>query len=244
VPGGDVLAIMGAAGAGKSSLLNLVAGLLDPAEGEVVVDEQPLAERTLRSRFRAVGMVSRDLPLMRGTLRRNVTYRNPEASYEEINRVLLACHLDQLLARLPEGLDAWLTESGRNISAGERQRIALARALMGDPPILLLDEPTANLDEASKEVFRRVIAHHQGTVLLVTHDPNEAALADEVWTMEDGHVIEAVPGDEFRDRLWAVRQKRPQRVQRPDRRRSLPQGGPVEAVPPEDGPRPDGGQAA
>ena len=213
--GGDVVAIMGPAGAGKSSLLGTVAGLLDAESGEIVVDDQPVATTTLRSRFAGVGMVAPDLPLMRGSVRRNLTYRQPTASEDEIRRVLLACHLDGLVGELPQGLDSWLTEGARNLSAGERQRLALARALMGDPPILLLDEPTANLDEASKEVFRRVIAHHNGTVLMVTHDANEAAIADQVWMMADGHIVEAIRGDEFRDRLWAAKN-----AQAPERARA------------------------
>ena len=223
VEGGDIVAIMGPAGAGKSSLLGAVAGLLDAESGEIVVDDQPVAGVTLRSRFRNVGVVAPDLPLMRGTVRRNLTYRQPTASDDEIRRVLLACHLDGLVDELPQGIDTWLTEGARNLSAGERQRLSLGRALMGDPPILLLDEPTANLDEASKEVFRRVIAHHNGTVLMVTHDSNEAAIADQVWTMADGRVVEAVPRAEFRDRLWATaRDQGPERRELPPELREQP----------------------
>jgi len=233
--GGDVVAIMGPAGAGKSSLLGTVAGLLDAESGEIVVDDQLVGDVTLRSRFRNVGMVAPDLPLMRGTVRRNLTYRQPTASEDEIRRVLLACHLDGLVDELPQGLDTWLTEGARNLSAGERQRLALGRALMGDPPILLLDEPTSNLDEASKEVFRRVIAHHHGTVLMVTHDPVEAAIADQVWTMIDGRIVEAIRGDEFRDRLWAAkRDETPERRELPPELREQPRP-PVRRLPdPED----------
>ncbi|MBE0477373.1 MAG: ABC transporter ATP-binding protein [Coriobacteriia bacterium] len=202
--GGHVTALLGPNGAGKSTLLNVVAGLLDPDGGEILVDDQPLSARTLRSRFRGVGMVSPDLPLMCGTVRRNLTYREPEASEEELRRVTMSCGLDEVLAELPYGLGTWLTPGGSNLSLGQRQRLALGRALLGNPPILLLDEPTVNLDDASKEVFRDVIAHHKGTVLLATHETAEAALADEVWFMDGGSIVEAIDGDEFRDRLWAM----------------------------------------
>lgn len=206
VTGGEVLAILGPTGAGKSTLLNVVAGLADPDGGDVFIDGRSVGDFTLRSRFRQIGMVAPDLPLMRGTVRRNLTYRQATATDEEIRRVVMACHLDELLIdELPKGLDTWLTEGGRNVSAGQRQRLALGRALLGNPPILLLDEPTQNLDEASREVFRRVIAHHRGTVMLVTHDAGEAALADHVWSIREGRIVEMVTGQEFRDRLWAVR---------------------------------------
>jgi ABC-type multidrug transport system fused ATPase/permease subunit len=140
---------------------------------------------------------------MRGTVRRNLMYRNPQASDDELQRIIMSCHLDEVLAVLPAGLDTWLNEAGNNLSSGQRQRLALGRALLGNPPILLLDEPTVNLDEASKEVFRRVITHHQGTVLLVTHDPAEAALADDVWMMRNGSIVEVVEGDVYRERRWS-----------------------------------------
>jgi ATP-binding cassette, subfamily B, bacterial len=204
IAGGQVVAILGPTGAGKSTLLNVVSGLQSPDDGAILVDGQPLAERTLRSRFDRFGVVAADLPLMRGTVRRNLTYRKPSATEDELRRVILACQLENVILDLPDGLDTWLTEGGGNLSSGERQRLALARALMGNPPILLLDEPTSGVDDASKEVFRRVISHHRGTVLFVTHDPGEARLADGIWLMEAGRVKSVVSGDQFRNHLWSL----------------------------------------
>jgi ATP-binding cassette, subfamily B, bacterial len=201
IPGGRIVAIVGPEGAGKSTLLQLVGGLLEPAAGQVLIDEQPIDERTLRSRLRRVGMVAPELPLMRGTLRRNLTYRRPFVTSEELERVINLCHLDELIAELPDGLDTWVTEGGRNLSAGQRQRVALARAMVGNPRILLLDEPTTNLDGHSKAVFRRVVARHLGTVLLITHDPDEARLADEVWRIEDGRLVEVLTSEQYQDRI-------------------------------------------
>jgi ATP-binding cassette subfamily B protein len=199
---GQLVAVTGPAGAGKSTLLGLVSRLVEPSAGEVLVDGQVLAGTTPRSAFRHIGVMGPDLPLMRGTVRRNLTYAVPDATDAEVQRVILAVGLDEVLHELPEGLWTWVTEGGRNLSIGQRQRIALGRAMMGNPPILLLDEPTANLDPRSCDDFRRMLVRHQGTVLLVTHDVEEMSLADQVWTLQGGRVAEALSGDAYRDGLW------------------------------------------
>ena len=204
---GDLVAITGDVGAGKSTLLALLARLRDPDAGEILVDGQPLSATTPRSTFKHVGLVSPDLPLMRGTVRRNLTYAVPKADEDEIGRIVLATGLDEVLAGLPGGMDAWVTEGGRNLSAGQRQRIALARAMMGNPPILLLDEPSLTLDDDAKEQLRRMLARHQGTVLLVTHDPEEIALADQVWRLERGRLVDVLSPEMFQERLRVARRK-------------------------------------
>jgi ATP-binding cassette, subfamily B, bacterial len=200
---GQLVAITGPNGAGKSTLLGLLARLDEPTAGEVVVDEQVLARTTPRSTFRHIGMVSPDLPLIRGSVRRNLMYSERGADADELRRVLCATGLDRLLPQLPDGLATWLVEGGRNLPVGQRQRIALGRAMLGNPPILLLDEPTISLDVESREEFRRTVTHYRGTVLLATHDPQEIALADQVWVLDNGRVREVVNGDDVRDRMWS-----------------------------------------
>ncbi len=202
---GTLVAITGPSGAGKSTLLGVVARLAMPTAGDVLIDGQLLNDTTPRSSFRFVSMVSPDLPLMRGSVKRNLTYRFPRASEAEIQRVVMNTGLQEVLDDLPDGLDSWVTEGGGNLSAGQRKRLELARALMGNPPVLLLDEPSANLDAPSKEAFRRALLHHHGTVLLVTHDQLELDMADEVWTMAGGHLVGQESGDAYRDRRWRQR---------------------------------------
>jgi ABC-type multidrug transport system ATPase subunit len=120
-----------------------------------------------------------------------------------------------VLGELPDGITTWVVEGGRNLSVGQRQCIALGRALLGNPPILLLDEPTANLDPAAKEEFRRMIVRHQGTVLLATTDPAEIAMADQVWVLDRGRVREALSGEEYRDRAWLASQQVPPHEESP-----------------------------
>jgi ATP-binding cassette subfamily B protein len=198
---GQILAITGPNGAGKSTLLSLVARLAEPDEGEIFIDGQLLANCTRQSTYRHVGIVSPDLPLMRGTVRRNLSYRFRDVSDEELERVILNCRIDEVLEELPGGLSAWLTEGGTNISVGQRQRIALARATLGSPRLLLLDEPTTNLDPATKEIFRRVLARYRGTILLVTHDPAEASLADHVCIMAEGRIEAYITGAQYREEV-------------------------------------------
>ena len=191
---GERIAVVGPSGAGKSTLLGLIGRLAEPSKGEVLIDGTPLASSTLDSSVREIGMVSGDLPLMRGSIRRNVTYRRPSASEAEIWQVLGACGLDDMVQALPDGLETWITEGGKNLSAGERQRLSLARAIMGYPRILLLDEPTSNLDAHSVELFFQVVSRYPGTVFLATHDPAETERMDRVWRLEGGRLAEQRAG--------------------------------------------------
>ncbi len=202
---GELVAIIGDNGAGKSSLLSVVARFVDPAEGQVLIDGQVLTECSLASTARNVGMVSPDLPLMRGTLRRNIGYRYAKATDELIEQVVLSCRIDEVLESIDGGMSAWVVEGGTNLPMGHRQRVMLARATLGNPRLLLLDEPTTNLDPATKEIFRRVIARYRGTVLLVTHDPVEASLADHVVVMESGRIERYLSGDQYRAEAAAER---------------------------------------
>lgn len=192
-PGGAVVAIVGPNGAGKSTLLALAARSLDPDRGEVRLDGQDLARHSLASVRRAVGMVSAELPLLKGSIAKNLRYRWPEAPAAEVERVCALCGVDELLAELPEGAQTRLLEDGKNLSPGQRQRIALARALLGDPALLLLDEVEANLDAQADAVIDRVLAQHRGTVLMVTHRRDRLFQADEIWHVADGRLVESGP---------------------------------------------------
>ena len=205
---GQLVAVMGPNGAGKSTLVATVVRMLDPDEGAVLIDDQQVDGLSYRSLSRAIGVVSPDVPLLRGTLRRNLTYRQPNVSTEELQRIIRTCGLAELIDRLPDGLETWLVEGGRNLSAGERQRVSLARAVLGAPKILVLDEPTANLDTETRQAIRDVISRHAGTVFLVTHDVEEALLADQVWTLERGRLTSVLDSDDFRDSLWRDRHPR------------------------------------
>ena len=199
---GDVVAITGEGGSGKSTLLGLVSRTVDPDGGCVIIDGQMLSKTALRSASRWIGAAGPELPLMRGSLWRNITYASPRVSEEEVERVLSATGLDEMLLDLPYGLQTWVTEGGLNLSYSQRQRIALARALVGNPPILLLDEPTLGLDQKAKADFAAILACYDGTVLIATQDPREIAMANTVVVLKGGAVAEVMYGEEYRDRAW------------------------------------------
>lgn len=194
VGGGEVVALVGPNGAGKSTLIDLAARLVDPDRGRVLLDGRDLCELRPRDLRRAIGLVGQDLPLVSGTLDRNLRYRWRRAPDEDVARACRLCGLDDLIARLPQGLKTRLREAGSDLSLGERQRIALARALLGTPRLLLLDEADTNLDEAGLEVLQRVLVDYGGTVLVATHRPEIARLATRTWQLEPAPREAAQPG--------------------------------------------------
>lgn len=191
-PSGSVIAITGPNGAGKSTLLALVSRLIRPTQGRVLLDGQDVGGLARDSLRDAVGMVSTDLPLLRGTVEMNVRYRCPDAPAEEIDRVARLCGIEHLLAPAPDGKAQRLADRGRNLSLGERQRILLARALVGTPAVLLFDEAEANLDETLSHRIAALLDTYPGTVLMVTHRPSWMEKADQVWRLEHGRVAAAV----------------------------------------------------
>ena len=194
---GSLVAVVGPNGAGKSTVLSLVARLVDPDRGKVCLDGKDLCRLARDSLRQVVGIVSPDLPLLRGTISKNLRYRWRSAPAEELARVCRLCGVDEVLAGLANGENTRIPEGGASLSTGQRQRIALARAILGRPPVLLLDEADANLDPASSMFFSDILAKHEGTVLMVTHQLDRALGADTLWYMENGKLIAAGKPDDL-----------------------------------------------
>lgn len=184
-------ALVGASGAAKSTVFSLIARFFDPTEGSIYIDGRDIiSEFSISACREQIGLVEQSAPLMYGTLRENITYAFPEAAESEINRVIKLANLEQLIDRLPQGLETLIGEHGDTVSGGERQRIAIARALLPRPKLLLLDEPTANLDSANAtklyETFSNVKS--ECTLLVIAHRDATIEAADSVISLESGQV--------------------------------------------------------
>jgi ATP-binding cassette, subfamily B, bacterial len=178
IPGGSKLAIIGDNGAGKSSLLQVIARLIDPTTGKILIDGQDIGTCNLSSVRQAIGIVSPDLPLLKGSIRYNLQYRAPGVTEEERQRVRDLCEIDGLLQKLPGGESFSVHEGGGNLSLGQRHKLAIARALLGEPAILMIDEMDANLDRQAVQVLEKVIREFNGTVLMVSRSAQRLDLAD------------------------------------------------------------------
>lgn len=190
VTAGRKIAIVGPNGSGKSTLLGLVARLIDADAGEVLLDGHAVQRYALSDLRARLGVVTPDLPLLRGSIERNLVYRKPRAGKRERAEVEAMCGVDELLASLPQGGLTRVGDGGGNLSFGQRQRIAWARALLGHPGLLLLDEADANLDPVSATRLGETLDGFQGTVLMVTHQLARVMQADEVWYLEAGRLVE------------------------------------------------------
>ncbi len=184
------VALVGPNGTGKSTLIYVIARLIDPDHGAVLVDGQEIARCRIDSVRHEFGLVSPDLPLLRGTVGDNLRYRNPEATEEMVSEVIELCGLGELLETLGDGLDHRLEEGGANLSLGQRHILILARALLGMPKILLIDEIDANLDAQVAKALDRVIAEYPGTILIVTRAEKRLARMDRLWHLDHGGVLE------------------------------------------------------
>ena len=193
---GTRIAIVGPNGAGKSTLIWLAAGLMKPEQGRVLLDGRDLArdrahERARRGSLRrGIGIVGSGLPLLRGTVLANVSYRWSAAPTEAVEEACRLSGLQAILQDLPRGLDTRLLDQGANLSEGQRQRTALARALLGRPRLLLLDEIEANLDPLSRSAVDATLRSYPGTILFVTHELQWLRGADVVWYVADGELVQ------------------------------------------------------
>ena len=190
---GEVIVITGPNGAGKSTLLHMAARLMDAGSGNIFLDGQDIALHSLKSVRGAISMVSPDLPLLRGTVKKNLLYRWPKAPAEEIERVWKLCGIHDLLDELPQAELTRVTEDGNNLSLGQRQRIGIARAFLGNPRIILLDEADAHLDSDAGRVLNRILSQYSGTMICVTHQQDYLNRADRIWHIEKGRLVDDPP---------------------------------------------------
>ena len=188
VQGGSRVAVLGPNGSGKSTLLGLVGRLFDPERGRILIDGQDISKAQPASLRRQIAQVSADIPLIRGSLGKNLCYGAGPVAPEFLQQLLSDCELGRLVSRLPGGLRGRIQENGANLSQGERVRVSLVRALLVRPKILLLDEVDANLDVPAIRALDTVIGSFPGTLLMATHRGSALRLCDAFWQLRDGHL--------------------------------------------------------
>ncbi len=192
VPAGTSVALVGPTGAGKTTLISLLPRFYDPSAGRVLLDGTDLRELQLSSLRRNVSMVLQPPIVFPATVRENIAYGRPGASLAEIERAAELAQLSPFLRRLPRGLDARIGEGGANLSEGERQRLTIARALLRDAPILILDEPTASVDaETEALLVAGLKTLMEGrTIFIIAHRLSTVRDADQIVVLREGRVIE------------------------------------------------------
>lgn len=183
---------MGPTGCGKTTLINLLMRFYDVNQGSIEVDGVDIRDMTRKDLRTRYGMVLQDTWLSSGTVRDNIAFGKPDATYEEIEVAAKAAHAHSFIKRLPDGYDTVIKENGSNLSAGQRQLLCIARAMLSLPQMLILDEATSSIDTRTEmkiqSAFSKMMAGR--TSFIVAHRLSTIKEADVILVMKDGHVIE------------------------------------------------------
>ncbi|MGA9752205.1 MAG: ABC transporter ATP-binding protein [Acidobacteriota bacterium] len=219
IPKGQILAIVGSSGAGKTTLVNLLPRLFDVKAGQVSIDGADIRDVTLRSLRSQIGMVSQETVLFDDSVAANIGYGNPAASQEAIERAARQALAHDFIAEMPQGYQTRIGEGGFALSGGQRQRLAIARALLKDPPILILDEATSNLDSESEYFVQQALFNllKGRTTLVIAHRLATILNAHRIVVLDGGRVVEEGTHQELLDRggLYAQLCEREFRASRP-----------------------------
>jgi subfamily B ATP-binding cassette protein MsbA len=190
---GSVTALVGSSGSGKSTIAGLAATFLNPSDGKVLLDGQDLAEVNLNSFRKHLGVVLQDDFLYEGTIRENILFPRPDASEEELLAAVEAAYVKEFTDRFDDGLDTVIGERGVKLSGGQRQRISIARAMLANPKIIILDEATSNLDTESESFIQKSlnVLMKDRTTFVIAHRLSTIQQADQILVIEDGRIAES-----------------------------------------------------
>jgi ATP-binding cassette subfamily B protein len=189
---GQLVALVGPSGAGKTTVTYLLPRLYDPTEGRITLDGRDLRDVQLESLAQQIGVVTQETYLFHDTVRANLLYARPDATQEELEAACRAAHIHDLIAGLPEGYDTLTGERGYRLSGGEKQRLAIARVILKDPRILILDEATSHLDSSSEALIQAALAplFEGRTSLVIAHRLSTILAADKILVLDEGRLVE------------------------------------------------------
>ena len=193
IEGNSMAAFVGHSGAGKSTIINLLPRFYDPQEGSIQIDNQNIKEVSLSSLRKNLSLVSQDVILFDDTVKNNILYAKPGASDEEIMKACKFAASDEFIKKLPNGYDTMIGENGVRLSGGQKQRISIARAILKESPIILLDEATSSLDAESEEIVQNAINNltKNKTTLVIAHRLSTIHNADKIFVMKSGRIIDS-----------------------------------------------------
>lgn len=193
VPGGSVIALTGPSGSGKTTLTDLVARFQDPTNGSIRVNGIDVRQIKLQSYRKLIGIVPQETFLFDGSVRDNIAYARPSASLDEIETAAIRANAIEFIANLPEGFDTLIGERGVKLSGGQRQRLSIARALLADPKILILDEATSNLDSENELLIQASLQEllKNRTTFVIAHRLSTVVNADKILVLDKGRLVEA-----------------------------------------------------
>tara|TARA_B100000700_G_scaffold269118_1_gene310249 strand:+ start:1876 stop:3624 length:1749 start_codon:yes stop_codon:yes gene_type:complete len=192
IEGGTTAALVGHSGAGKSTIINLLPRFYDPKEGEIVIDEQNITNVSLFSLRKNISLVSQDIILFDDTVKANVAYANLNATDEQIKTACKFAAATEFIEKLPQSYETLIGENGIRLSGGEKQRISIARAMLKDSPIILLDEATSSLDSESEQKVQNAVINltKNKTTLVIAHRLSTIVRADKIFVVDQGKIIE------------------------------------------------------
>lgn len=198
-PSGSVTALVGSSGSGKSTIAGLVATFLNPSSGTITIDGQDLSKVSLSSYRKHLGVVLQDDFLFQGTIRENILFPRPNSTQEELEYAVKSAYVNEFTDRFDDGLDTVIGERGVKLSGGQRQRITIARAILANPNIFILDEATSNLDTESESLIQRSLAEliKDRTTLVIAHRLSTIRQADQIIVIENGKIAEQGNHDEL-----------------------------------------------